>query len=196
MPRRKQSFKEVVQELNLVPVMNMVMCLIPVVLVGSSQIKVGVLNVNARPYHFGDQKPQPPETEKPLNLTVAIGEDGYHLRATGADLNQFIQGDLAEQKDSPEGPFIKKKGTGYNQVELYNQLVQIKQHFPNESMINLSADPGISFKHLVAVMDVARVRLDSDSFQDLKSFQNAGLRYHPDGKPDLLWPDTIFAVVR
>ncbi len=201
MPRKKQRFKEVVDELNLVPVMNMVMCLIPVVLVGSSQVTIGVVNVNAPRFGSGAVTESKPDDQKPLNLTLAVGEDGYRLTASGADINEVLQLPPGQPgpngEPPPPGPFIKKKDKKtYDYIELYNKLVKIKKAYPHESIINLTADPRIPFKHIISTMDVARVHLESESYDNSEVFMHTGIKYTAEGKPDLLWPDVVFAVAQ
>ena len=79
MARRKNKFVETADELNLVPIMNLVLCLIPVVLFGTQLVKIGITNISAP--KLGQSKPNPnPDEEKPLGLTVAIAKDGFAWR--------------------------------------------------------------------------------------------------------------------
>ena len=43
--RKKKGAEEKIDDLNLVPIMNLVVCLIPIVLFGMSLVKIGVINV-------------------------------------------------------------------------------------------------------------------------------------------------------
>ena len=83
----------------------------------------------------------------------------------------------------------------YDFVELYNKLVVIKDKFPEETIVNLTADAQIHFKHLINVMDVLRMRLEGNSFDSIEALQSAGVKYK-DGAPELLWPDVVFAVAQ
>lgn len=164
-------------ELNLVPIMNLVVCLIPVVLFGASLVKVGVVNVNAP--LFG---PLPTTGEaEPLDLTLAIGQDGFRLSARGADLG--------------EEALILRRGEAYDYPALYNRLVALKDRFPTDSTLRLTAEPQVPYSVLVAVMDAARVRLEQDRYDDPTAFSAARPRYDGGG-PALLWPDVAFAVSR
>lgn len=198
--RSKKKFDDKIEDLNLVPIMNLVVCLIPIVLFGTSLVKIGVVNVNAPRFGMGQAEPAD-DDKKPLNLTVAIGEDGFRLTASGADINEVLGlQPAAAQPEDPngqpaQGPLIPKKGDQYDYVELYNKLVAIKDRFPEETIVNLTADARIPFKDIIAVMDVLRVRLDKDSFSDLEALQAGKIKYD-EGSPELLWPDVVFAVAK
>jgi biopolymer transport protein ExbD len=75
------------QELNLAPIMNLVMILIPLLLISVEFEQMGVINVSAPKLSVGPvtDDPTPPE-EQPLNLTIAISNSGFGIAATGAKL--------------------------------------------------------------------------------------------------------------
>lgn len=196
-PSSKKKVEDKIEDLNLVPIMNLVVCLIPIVLLGASLVKVGVVNVNAPKFGMGQATPDDSE-DKPLNLTVAVGEDGFRITASGADINSVLglppPAEGADPSAAP-GPFIPKKGDDYDYVELYNKLVQVKEKFPEETIVNLTADARIPFKYLMRVMDTLRVRLEGDQYAELEAFQRASIVY--DGnQAKLLWPDVVFAVAQ
>ena len=89
MARKKKGVSTDVEDLNLVPIMNLVVCLIPIILYGTVLVKVGVVNVNAPKFGMGKATPSDDE-EKPLNLTLGIEETGFRLKAGGADINQLL----------------------------------------------------------------------------------------------------------
>ena len=189
------------EELNLVPIMNLVVCLIPMVLLGTALVKIGVINVNAPKFGMGQAAPDDDE-QKPLNLTVAVGEDGFRITATGADINtvlgiapEAVPGDDPAAAATGAGPKIAKSGENYDYVALYNMLVQIKEKFPEETIVNLTADSRIPFKIMIQTMDSIRIRLSENSYPDLAAFRTATVDY--DGNNvKLLWPDVVFAVAQ
>jgi biopolymer transport protein ExbD len=199
--KKKKGISTDIEDLNLVPIMNLVVCLIPMVLLGMSLVKVGVVNVNAPKFGQGAATPEDSD-KKPLNLTVAVGADGFRLQAT-ADLNAALgtvpaapAPDAAAADPTAAPPvLIPKKGEEYDYVELYNKMKILKDKFPDESIVNLTAEAKIPFKHLIFVMDSLRVQLAADSYNDLDAFKNADLKYE-NNQPVLLWPDVVFAVAQ
>jgi len=202
MARKKKTINTEIEDLNLVPIMNLVVCLIPMVLVGMSLVKIGVINVNAPRFGMGQAEPSDDE-EKPLGLTIALAEDGFRLTATGADINTELGetpaapvGDPAAAGMPPQpGVFIPKNGDIYNYTELYNKLVVLKDNHADETIVNLTADAKIPFKFVIKVMDAMRFRLEGDAYQDAESFTSASAKLEAN-KQVLLWPDVVFAVAK
>lgn len=198
---KKKAFDDKIEDLNLVPFMNMVVCLIPMVLAGTALVKIGVVNVNAPKFGQGAATPEESD-EKPLNLTVAIGKDGFRLTATGADINTVLGVEAAAPADPADpaaaaapGYLIAKKGEEYDYVELYNKMVKVKSQFPQETVMNLAADSQIQFQYVINVMDSLRVKLEAENYGDFAEFQKASTKIE-DGQPALLWPDVVFAVAQ
>lgn len=198
--RKKKGINTDIEDLNLVPIMNLVVCLIPMVLLGMSMVKVGVVNVNAPKFGQGAATPEESD-KKPLNLTVAVGADGFRLQAT-ANLHETLGMGAAPAPDAAAADptaappiLIPKKGEDYDYAELYNKMNAIKKAFPDESIVNLTAEARIPFKHLIFVMDALRVKLSEESYADLDAFKGAELKYE-NNQPELLWPDVVFAVAQ
>jgi biopolymer transport protein ExbD len=183
MARRKRRLEKTDTELNLVPIMNMVMCLIPMVLLGMSMLKVGVLNVSAERFAPTVE----PIDEIPLGLVIAVAEDGFRVSAAGDDVSKLL--------GLPDGEpvLIARRAGAYDHVALYNSLVRIKDHHPKETVVKLTAERDTPFKDLVSAMDVMRTRLAADRFEDLESFQEADVKYE-DERVAMLWPDVVFVV--
>lgn len=197
MARKKKKGMTFSQEdLNLVPVMNMVMCLIPVILAGSAAVKLGMVNVNAPKFGIGAAAPDESD-EKPLNLTVAVGEDGFRITASGADINEVLglppPVDPTQPAVGPTVPMVEGK---YDFVDLYTKLAKVKERFPEETIVNLAADSKVPFKYLIGVMDVIRLRLEADTYEDLEAFSKANPRKNDQNEPELMWPDVVFAVAQ
>jgi biopolymer transport protein ExbD len=203
--RKKKGIDDKIEDLNLVPIMNLVVCLIPIVLFGMSLVKIGVINVNTPKFGMGQSAPAE-DDKKPLGLTIAIGKDGFILKATGANLNDIL-GIPAEQPANPEdaavnsGVKIAKAKELYDYLDLYAKLKTIKKQFPEESIVNLTAEADTHFKHVITTMDAIRYDLKDARYDNIKSFADASRVYERkvvDGKDvevaKLLWPDVVFAV--
>jgi biopolymer transport protein ExbD len=214
---RKKGIDDKMDDLNLVPIMNLVVCLIPMVLLGTALVKIGVINVNAPNFGMGKSTSDTEDDKKPLNLTVMVGEKGIMLKAN-VPLNAIVKPtDGVEVSESgvtirelkpfamvpvPAGKneTINKPFYFYNYPVLYSLLAQIKDgvkdQYPKETVIKLAVDFMIPIKHIIEVMDSIRFRLEKDSYAKDTEFKEASVKYEEvDGKrkPVLLWPDVIFA---
>lgn len=200
-PSSKKKFSTDIEDLNLVPIMNLVVCLIPMVLFGASFVKLGVVNVNTPKFGMGKSEAVESD-EKPLNLTVALADDGFRLSAS-----VVIPGITGPENFDPtaapdpaaaaqQGPTIPKDSNGnYNFVDLYNKMVSIKDQYPNENIVTLTADAKIEYQYIIKTMDVLRLRLGENRYNDLAAFQSAKPKMK-DNSQELLWPDVVLSVAQ
>lgn len=196
---RSRRMEEEEQELNLAPIMNMVIILIPLLLLSVVFVEVSVINITAPKLAVGPPSDQPPPDEKPLNLTVAVGAKGFVISAEGGNLQpvagcppegpticlaktnidptaKFAEARtaMANGASMDEGEKIIREGlTAYNWMMLYNQLSNIKKKFPKETIVNVSADPNVPFAAIIRLMDVARYQLAEDQYSNDKEFWDA-----------------------
>lgn len=219
MARGKRT-KEAEPELNLAPIMNMVVILIPLLLLSIVFLKVGVINITAPKLSMGPPSDTPPPEEEPLNLTVAVNAKGFRLGATGAILPEMagcpVPGpticlekqnvDVAAKyakarkdmsaKNTQQGELELDAALGaYNWRELYNQLARIKGQYKDETIINISADPDVPYAAIVRVMDVARFKLEKDSYSKASDFWAAQYAKGGTGYEEL-FPDPVLSVAQ
>ena len=105
-----------------------------------------------------------------------------------------------------DGEELLEKGLqAYNWRSLYNELSKLKASFPDETVMNISADPDVPFAAVVRLMDVARYRLDKESYDADKGFWEAKykkvkVKDEKDGqlkeKPADLFSDPVLSVVQ
>lgn len=217
---RKRDDISVETDLNLAPIMNMVVILIPLLLLSVVFLKVGVINITAPKLSMGPPSDAPPPVDEPLNLTVAVSSKGFRLAATGAVLPEMagcpVPGpticledqsvDVAAKLDKARSAFasdqnvqgqeeLRSAMAAYNWPELYNQLVRIKNQYKTETIINISADPDIPYAFIVHVMDVARFKLEKDSYSKSSEFWTAqyakGAQHHEE-----LFADPVLSVAQ
>ena len=180
MARKKSKFVEEVEDLNLIPIMNLVLCLIPAVLFKTQLVKIGMIDVNAPQIAPPSNKPPEPDKEKPLGLTLVIDKKGFLLSAKGADLSvpnvlgegtkDGVRINLTSDKDYNLKDFkvgTTPKGTTYDYVSLYNKLKVLRAKFPDKDekppeVLTLSAENTIEFKYVIRVMDIARYEFAKD----------------------------------
>lgn len=146
-----------VTELNLTPIMNLVLMLIPALLITAAFVEITVINVSAPQIGGGaPAEPQEKPDKPPLNLTIVLTDQGFTIAGSGGVLGQ-------EQADpnAAKGPTIPKVGAGdYDWASLTKKLVEIKDAFPEETKVIINAEPDIKFEFLVGTMDAARETSD------------------------------------
>jgi hypothetical protein len=171
MARKKSKFVEQVEDINLIPIMNLVLCLIPLVLFKTQLVKIGMINVSAPKVGPASTKPQEEDKDKkPLGLTVALSKDGFLLKATGADLSTVFEGQgdasgvkipmKADDYSNKDGDV--KKVTTYNYIELYKKLLTLREMYEDDKLLTLTAEPELEFKFLIRTMDIVRYQFADD----------------------------------
>lgn len=149
--RRRIRDEEHAGELNIVPYLDVVVNLVMFMLLSmTGLIALGVLNVSA-PKLGGEAKEAAPENQPKLLLTVAIGRQGFFVAGAGGVLGQD-----APSPDATRPPTIPLKDGKYDYASLSEQMKQIKEKFPNETAVILSADPDVVYDVLIQTMDACR----------------------------------------
>lgn len=220
MARGKRQDISIAQDLDLAPIMNMVVILIPLLLLSVVFLKVGVINITAPKLSMGPPSDTPPPDEPPLNLTVAVNAKGFRIGATGAILPEMVgcpvpgpticletqsvdvgakyakaRTDLAGGNSGQAEAELDAALGAYNWKELYSQLVKIKNQYKDETIINISADPDVPYAAIVRVMDVARFKLEKDSYSKTSEFWAAQYAKGGAGYEEL-FPDPVLSVAQ
>jgi len=164
-PSDRKHDDEVSTELNLIPIMNLVLMLIPVILLTAAFVELSVINVSAPQIGGGEpQQPKDKPDEPPLNLTLVLTDQGFTIAGSGGVLGQE-QADPNAQK----GPTVPKRPDGkYDWNGLTKKSVEIKDAFPEETKVIINAEPDITYEFLVRTMDASRETPDHrDLFPDV-----------------------------
>lgn len=218
---RQRREPEKQEDIDLAPFMNMVVILIPMLLLSVVFLKVGVINITAPKLSVGPpSEQQEPPDEKPLNLTVAINAKGFRIAATGATLEpqdgcpvpgpticlEDKDADVSSKFEQARKAFsagnaskgenlIQEALSAYDFRALYNKLAEIKKKYPDETIINLSADADLPYAVVVRTMDVARYKLKKEKYSKTSEFW--GAKYAKSGKKyEELFSDPVLAVVQ
>ena len=164
--QRAHAAKEEVPELNLVPIMAILVILIPVLLFAFTFFEVRVQAVAApRLGPSAKNKKDNDDEKKPLNLTVLITKDGFAVKQ---------QAELEE----PELPIPKRTFEGqdepeYDYATLYNRIRAKKDAYPDETTINVGAEFQIPWYVIARTLDATRVKLTKATYEDLKTYSAA-----------------------
>lgn len=151
--RRRVREEEHTGELNIVPYLDVVVNLVMFMLLSmTGLIALGVLNVSA-PKIGGETAAAGAASDQPkLLLTVAIGKQGFYVAGAGG-----VLGEDAATPDATRPPTIPLRGDGkYDFAALSEQMKKIKEQFPNETAVILSADMDVPYDVLIQTMDACR----------------------------------------
>ena len=149
--RRRIRDEEHTGELNIVPYLDVVVNLVMFMLLSlTGLVGLGVLNVSA-PKLAGDAAAAERVERPPLLLTVAIGRQGFTVAGAGG-----VLGRDAPAPDAARPPTVPLREGKYDYPALTEELKRVKDLFPSETAIILSADPDVVYDVLIQTMDACR----------------------------------------
>lgn len=162
--RRHMQVEEV--PLDIRPVMNLMVVLIPILLYSAEFVKLSVRELNLPTSSSGQgigEQNKPDEPEKRLYLTVLISKRGYYIGTRGG----YLSGE-GKTEDEPSIP-LNEDGS-YNHEELQQKLIELKekvqgQGFADENSAIISAEADIPYKDIIKVMDYITVYRDEEGNQ-------------------------------
>lgn len=122
-------------ELNLVPFIDLLTCLICFLLMAAVWIQIGKISVSQSGQ--GAPTEQTPEDRQRLNLVVAITPQGYLITGNGTTIADIL-----------------KKDNEYDNKSLGTKLKEIHGQFPDKSDIVVMSEDSIFYQVLIDTMDV------------------------------------------
>ena len=173
-----------VEELNLVPIMNLVTILIPFLLMAAEFVHLAVIDSTLPAIGKPEVVEQDPNEKPPLVLSVHITDEGLTIAGADHVLNPQEAGAEAPEKEEDKGPTIPCKETpcagvdSYDWAELTRLLNLIKDEYPDDENVSLVPESDIRYEVIVKVMDYTREDREKKD---------------KDGKPRLLFPYVVIA---
>lgn len=154
--RRRARDEEHAGELNIVPYLDVVTNLVIFMLLSmTGLIALGVVNVSAPRIAGEAPVAQAADPNAPkLLLTVAIAKRGFYIAGAGG-----VLGGPADRPavDATQPPTIPLQADGqYDYEQLTALLAKVKERYPKETNLILSADAEIPYDVLIKTMDAAR----------------------------------------
>ncbi len=170
------------EDLNLVPVMNLVTILIPFLLMAAEFVSLAVIDSTLPA--IGPPVPVEEEPDKkPLNLSLALTHEGVTVLGADAVLNPAGAPPVVEGEKRP--PTVPCKSGGrctnledYDWAELTRILALIKDEYPDDENVILVPDSKLKYEVIVKTMDSSR-----------EDKSNRG----PDGSSRVLFPFVVIA---
>ena len=142
------------EELDLVPIMNLVTILIPFLLMASSFVTLAAID-STLPAIGPPSQPSDEEPEETLNLSIAITDEGYTIMGSDAVLK-------SDGPDGEKGPTLPCKRSGcdtpdsYDTKGLTEMLSEIKDRWEDEENVILVPESQVAYETLILTMDAAR----------------------------------------
>lgn len=139
--------------LNLIPILNMVSLLIPVLLMAAQFVALGVIDSTLPSIGTPkDASQSPEEAAKPLLLSVKITGAGFSVH--GADAALGVAPGAGRSVPCPSQPC--GSATAYDYAELRRVLNLVKDQHPTERTVIVAPEARVPYEVLVRVMDTSR----------------------------------------
>jgi biopolymer transport protein ExbD len=174
-PSMRRSGVNAEIELDIKPVMNLMVVLIPLLLAGVEMVKLSIVEIDLPPASAGaggngENNPEK-EKEKKLGLKIAITSDGITLATAGAVMTG----------QEGEGPTIPVSATGEQDLDLLKEkLVELKKAiadkgFKDENTAIITAGKDIQYQVIINVLDaIQKYKDDEENVQPLFPQVNFG----------------------
>ena len=142
--RKKKD--EADEELNLTPIMNLFVVMIPFLLFSATFYQVSIINASVPTIAEGALEAG--QSEKVMNVILQMGSNGYELMGNGEQVT-------LQELESVRKAIPKRQNT-FDVQALNGVLAQVKWRFPKGKTLILVPEKNISYEHIVATMDAAR----------------------------------------
>jgi biopolymer transport protein ExbD len=144
-------------ELNMVPIMNMFMVLIPFLLMSASVIHLKAINTSV-PVH-ADTSENEADSAK-VTVMLVLGEKSLKVTAAGDELSR-------DQLSAMENSISLEGGLASVESRLKESLRDIKTKYPGSDTIVLIPDASILYDDIIRTMDMARSMDEKDLFPNV-----------------------------
>lgn len=135
-PSNRRHLKPSSEDLNLTPIMNVFMIIIPFLLLTAVFAKTAIIDIYL-PQEAGSSSATDTASE-PQVLTVSVTDSGFELGGVG------------------NGMVIPKVSDRYDFKQLSEELTKIKERYPEKEDIVLLIQQNLPYETVVKIMDTAR----------------------------------------
>ena len=152
-PSQRRSGQSLDLELDIKPVMNLMVVLIPLLLAGVEYVKLSIVEIDLPPAQAGgggagEENPEK-EKEKRLGLKIAITNDGFSLATSSAIMS-------GEEGEGPTVPLNTENDFDYDTLK--DKLIELKKliadkGFKDKESAVITAGASIEYQVIINVMD-------------------------------------------
>ncbi len=135
-----------VPEVNLIPVMNLFVVLIPFLLMSAAFYHVGIIPASVPSQTSGSSDIAAAKDQVTVNLV--LDAEGIRISASSAVLDQDTLDELSLE--------IPRNDKGYDLDQLARALLAIKLEYPASDTLILLPTPEVAYQDIVRVLDTAR----------------------------------------
>lgn len=158
MLRRGRRCRQVEEdpELNMIPIMNMFMVLIPFLLMSASFFHIKAINTSVPVHADKSTTAKDPAKEKiKITVVVELKEDVIKISALSDTPNNLALSEI-------ETTLPRRMGSDVSVSQLAQHLQKLKARYPESDTMILIPDGTVSYKEIIQAMDCAR-RYDTES---------------------------------
>lgn len=163
-------------ELDLTPLLAIIMKLVPVLIITSSFLQLTQIDTDLPQVVKEAIQNQDKNLDKPIHITLTMD--------TAKNMNILINDNGKEKNLSVAA---KQKEIDFEQLN--KQLVEAKKLYPHIFKLEFAPDENLSYSEIVKIMDEARKARESMEF----SFKDS--KTGNDVKTDYMFPEVVFANV-
>lgn len=149
--QRKRTSGDVDVEIDMVPVMNMFLVLIPFLLMSSSFLHLKAINtsVPVQSTEVSEQQQAPAKSDIKLTIVVALSGNKMEVTATSQELTEA-------QLQAFDSSFVKPRKKDYPYQQFTQALAAIKQAYPKSDTVIIMPDDEVKYNDIIKTMDAAR----------------------------------------
>jgi len=150
--RARQKHKEEPVELNMVPIMNLFLAMIPFLLMCAAFFQVSVINASVPALSEGADAPadEPKKQLDKVSLNLQITKEGFVISASG---------DQPEEELKALAGKIPKRNREYDYERLGKRIKEIKERYKKSETVVILPDKDVLYDTLVKTMDATRERI-------------------------------------
>jgi len=154
-PSKRRNRPEVDAEINLLPVLNLMVCLVPPLLLMASFIHLAVIDSSLPKIDRVAPPPDELPERIPLVLTVEMYEDRLLATCTGGINREELKNFKKGESTCGDNEFAKVE-EDYAWTDFNRKIVELKDENPNDESVIIRPVDAIRYKDIVRAMDYTR----------------------------------------
>ncbi len=157
---RTRGAQEEDPDIDIIPIMNMFMVLIPFLLMSASFFQINAINTSVPVHADTPAKMEAPTEQRKITVVFEIKENQLRLSALADTPNDLSVSEKATV-------FARPTGTEIANAELGDYLKMLKDRYPDSDTMILIPDDGVSYREIIQAMDCARTHESESLFTNV-----------------------------